>query len=63
MISLNHFKKNNFDLDPKDIKPEHLEIIKELYNALYYSLQRHADCIDYSEEYDVKKIDLKVFVS
>ena len=50
MISLNHFKKIIFDLDPKDIKPEHLEIIKELY-----SLQRHADCIDYSEEYDVKK--------
>ena len=42
-------------MDPKDIKPEHLEIIEELYNALYYSLQRHADCIDYSEEYDVKR--------
>ena len=58
MISLNHFKKIIFDLDPKDIKPEHLEIIKELYSLLF-----SADCIDYSEEYDVKKIDLKVFVS
>ena len=35
---------------------DHLQIIKEVYNTLLRSLQRHADTIDYDNKYDEENL-------
>ena len=40
-------------MDPKDIKPEYLEIIKDSW---YWSLQRHADLTAYNDEYESERL-------